>query len=87
MSRMGAQNRRRRKRVLLAKHAGKCFWCKTELTYETATLDHLEPMSKGGRDRMTNLVIACEPCNRARGCWAKPHWTVLDRVRMDRRAT
>ncbi|MFE6075737.1 HNH endonuclease [Paenibacillus sp. NPDC057886] len=31
------------------------------------TVDHVIPMSKGGRNALSNLVCACEKCNRERG--------------------
>ena len=31
------------------------------------TLDHVQPHSKGGSDRPTNLVTACKTCNSSRG--------------------
>jgi len=31
------------------------------------TLDHLKPASKGGTNNQTNLVTACERCNKSRG--------------------
>lgn len=44
-----------------------CFYCWTKLDFDTATIDHLLPVSMGGRDIRENFVLACEPCNRAKG--------------------
>lgn len=33
-------------------------------------IEHIEPHSKGGSNRVSNLTLACEPCNRKKG--AKP---------------
>lgn len=41
-----------------------CFYCETPLTYEEATVDHKIPKSKGGSNQLSNLVTACEECNR-----------------------
>jgi hypothetical protein len=30
-------------------------------------IEHLRPRSRGGSDRISNLVLACVPCNRAKG--------------------
>ena len=54
------------KNLLLAKDPY-CYWCKTELTKETATLDHVIPLSRGGINNMNNYVLACSPCNQKRG--------------------
>jgi hypothetical protein len=34
---------------------------------ENLTLDHITPRSKGGSDRVTNLVCACKKCNISKG--------------------
>jgi 5-methylcytosine-specific restriction endonuclease McrA len=44
-----------------------CHWCDSKLVLKTATVDHLLPREKAGRDKVENLVWACEECNRARG--------------------
>lgn len=45
----------------------KCWMCACLLTRGTASVDHLHPKSKGGRDRADNYRLACKPCNSARG--------------------
>src|SRR5436305_14579809 len=30
-------------------------------------IEHIHPRSKGGTDRVSNLTLACEPCNLAKG--------------------
>lgn len=42
----------------------KCAYCENE---ENLTLDHITPRSKGGTDRITNIVCACENCNHSKG--------------------
>ncbi len=44
-----------------------CWMCNCELTRGTATVDHLIPVSKGGRNTQDNLKLACQPCNNKRG--------------------
>jgi 5-methylcytosine-specific restriction endonuclease McrA len=44
-----------------------CWMCRCELTYTTATVDHLKPKSKGGRNKRENFRLACHECNEARG--------------------
>lgn len=59
--------RRRELRESLLAVTPRCFYCQRPLERDTATLDHLHPRSKGGTDDPENLVLACRPCNRAKG--------------------
>lgn len=50
---------------LLEKWGRRCGYCgQTNVPFE---LDHLHPRSRGGSDRVSNLVLACHKCNAARG--------------------
>jgi 5-methylcytosine-specific restriction endonuclease McrA len=42
----------------------RCVYCATALCHESATLDHVYPLAKGGPHVPGNLVAACGPCNR-----------------------
>lgn len=50
----------------LFKNITSCFWCEKELTFETATVEHKIPLSKGGSNRNDNLTLACVKCNSQR---------------------
>lgn len=41
-----------------------CAYCGSE---ENLTLDHITPRSKGGSDRLTNVLCACKECNNSKG--------------------
>jgi len=41
----------------------KCIYCHRELTMEEATLEHKQPVSRGGTNAKENLAIACGRCN------------------------
>lgn len=44
-----------------------CHWCNKRFESEdSATIDHVVPLSKGGSNRQDNLVLACEECNAER---------------------
>lgn len=45
----------------------KCHYCSKQLTRFSATLDHIQPVSKGGDNSFHNLVTACLHCNSERG--------------------
>lgn len=40
-----------------------CHYCGTDLTLNTATFDHVEAHADGGSDSLSNMVLACQPCN------------------------
>lgn len=43
-----------------------CKYCSIDLDPINAGLDHQDPLSRGGKDEETNLVIICKVCNRAK---------------------
>lgn len=50
---------------LLAKWNRKCAYCSVEnVPFE---IEHIQPKSKGGSDRVSNLTIACHVCNSFKG--------------------
>ncbi|WP_297389526.1 RNA-guided endonuclease IscB [Acidiferrobacter sp.] len=46
---------------LLEKWGRQCAYCDAEHT--ALTIDHIHPKSLGGSDRVSNLTLACFPCN------------------------
>lgn len=40
-----------------------CQYCHTGINNKTGTLDHVIPLSKGGKTSWTNIVTACQACN------------------------
>lgn len=44
-----------------------CQYCLTQLPQSKLTLDHVQPISKGGKTTWTNIVSACNPCNSRKG--------------------
>jgi 5-methylcytosine-specific restriction endonuclease McrA len=67
----------------------RCAYCETDVSRKTATLDHVLPVSKGGKTTFDNTVCACGPCNASKGAnhrikpKIKPHkpdyWELLNR--------
>jgi len=50
---------------LLEKFGRRCVYCgKQEVPFE---IDHVCPRSRGGTDRVSNLVLSCHDCNQAKG--------------------
>lgn len=68
-------NRRVRERVSRGEHSaaeiiqmyedqqGLCAYCETVL-FGDYEVDHMQPISRDGRNDWTNLAIVCQPCNR-----------------------
>ena len=42
---------------------GECQYCGVAVNGRQATLDHVQPVSKGGRTTWENCTTACGPCN------------------------
>lgn len=52
-------------REMLRVQAGLCFYCHVEM--DRPTLDHIQPITKGGHHSLDNVVMACGDCNRRKG--------------------
>jgi 5-methylcytosine-specific restriction endonuclease McrA len=42
---------------------GLCHFCGQKTAYQDLTMDHLVPLSRGGRSTKDNLVPCCKKCN------------------------
>ncbi len=51
-------------RAILERHDHKCAYCGSP---NDITMDHVIPISRGGRHVAENLVPACRPCNSRKG--------------------
>ena len=69
-SRNGAAKRKKaytQDKVTLLRKSPTCHWCGKQLTLQTATVDHVIPLSRGGSNGMDNVELACVKCNQDRG--------------------
>lgn len=53
-----------RKKVLFNRDDWSCQFCGVKLTWESVTIDHVVPSSRGGGTTWLNCVTACRSCNR-----------------------
>ncbi|NEO42038.1 MAG: HNH endonuclease [Moorea sp. SIOASIH] len=53
------------KEYLLQKWERKCAYCSAKET--PLEIEHIQALSKGGSNRVSNLTLACRPCNQAKG--------------------
>jgi len=44
-----------------------CMYCGTQYPESVLTRDHIEPISRGGKDVWSNVVAACRSCNTRKG--------------------
>jgi HNH endonuclease len=67
---MSASDRAKRKRIrksVIERDGPICCFCECYLEPEEISLDHLVPDSRDGSFCLTNLTVACKPCNQRRG--------------------
>ena len=51
------------KRNIFLRDQYHCQYCGVDVTESTATLDHVHPVSLGGKTTWENSTTACKPCN------------------------
>lgn len=61
------QQRPNFRQLIAAKCHWRCYYCGVRLGDEAGTIDHLTPIKKGGTTCESNCVLACKPCNNAKG--------------------
>ena len=74
----GNSKRRKRTRALLNVCQHTCVLCGRKMSPTNRTLEHIVPVSEGGRFDFDNIVLSHEVCNKRRG--SKP----LNNVQMFR---
>lgn len=65
---------------LMNKYEWKCFYCDKTFTVKTRTLDHIIPLSKGGRHHISNLIPCCRSCNRFKNARIYPIWDGIKKL-------
>lgn len=53
--------------AILKRDKYRCHYCKAQVTLEDANIDHQKPWKLGGKTILSNLVTACQPCNKEKG--------------------
>lgn len=54
-------------RQVMATSDWKCVYCQVSLTPENRSIDHVIPLSRGGKHCIVNLVACCRTCNSKKG--------------------
>ena len=52
----------------------KCYYCLMEISRSQVTMDHVVPISRGGRSTAGNLVPACKGCNENKRSLTAVEW-------------
>jgi hypothetical protein len=52
---------------LFLRDAHICMYCGNQFKENNLTRDHVTPISRGGKDRWSNVVSACKACNTRKG--------------------
>lgn len=60
---MSSKDKRRRRRSLVRRDGLVCQICWAPRDLSTLTIDHVIPRCEGGPDALSNLRLACQPCN------------------------
>ncbi len=64
--------------------SGKCYYCGKEVGRENLTMDHVIPLSRGGRSSKGNLVPACKDCNNMKKYLLPVEWEeYMERIKRD----
>jgi 5-methylcytosine-specific restriction endonuclease McrA len=66
---------------LYQKYDGKCSYCDRGVSFRKGTQDHVVPVSRGGSGGVSNIVLACERCNKV-----KSDTLLGDKVNLTKRA-
>ena len=67
---------------LLEKHGRRCAYC--DATNVPLQIEHIDPRARGGSDRISNLTLACGPCNTAKGAQPVAEFLRHDPARLAR---
>ncbi|ABK45248.1 HNH nuclease [Magnetococcus marinus MC-1] len=60
--------------MALLKEFDECPYCGEDLIASNSTLDHMDPIASGGIHGVSNLVVACDQCNRSKGSTPFMDW-------------
>lgn len=51
-----------------------CLVCDTKMEYKDKTLDHIKPLSQGGKHSICNSVVICHSCNSSKNATDPKSW-------------
>ncbi len=54
--------------------SGTCYYCSEVVGFKNLTMDHVIPLSRGGRSTKDNLVPCCKECNNKKKSLLPVEW-------------
>ena len=54
----------------------KCYYCNIDLQKTEVTMDHVVPVSKGGKSTKNNVVPCCKDCNNQKKHLGPVEWVM-----------
>ena len=54
--------------------SGICYYCRKKVSPSELTMDHVIPISRGGRSERENIVPACKDCNNKKKYLLPAEW-------------
>lgn len=63
----GTESYRQLRIKMLKRQAFLCAYCGCSLEGKAANIEHILPVRIGGTNKIDNLVMACQPCNKRKG--------------------
>ncbi len=64
------------------KARGVCYYCGRKVGPKALTMDHIVPLSRGGKSTKSNIVACCKECNNKKKYLLPVEWQeYLERIR------
>lgn len=62
------------RRRVIERDGMRCQYCSAQVTADNLHIDHKQPLYRGGKSDLSNLVVACAACNMSKGSWEHDEW-------------
>ncbi len=62
------------KASLIKKNGNHCGYCFEKKKFHELSIDHIIPTSKGGQDKLYNMLVACIDCNQKKSNMDIEEW-------------
>lgn len=77
MANSETKKRRKIKEILLKEDGSFCGYCGLRFKPENLTIDHIMPLSKGGKTTVENSNLSCKKCNVLKGNMDPIKWVKI----------